>query len=67
MYEKIKQMCEDRHITIPYLEGACGLGARSIYKWSANIPSVDKVKRVADFFGCTVDELLEGVELNDRV
>lgn len=59
MYEKIKKMCDERHISVTYLEGACDLGARSVYKWSTNIPSVDKVKRVADFFGCKVDDLLE--------
>lgn len=59
MYEKIKKLCEDRHISIAYLEGACGIGARSIYKWNINRPSIDKVKAVADYFGCTVDELIK--------
>ena len=58
MLEKIKMLCAERHETIRDLENACGLGARTVYRWDKVMPSVDKVKLVADHFGCTVDDLL---------
>lgn len=58
MLGNIKKRCKERGISISELEKACGIGVNSIHKWDRHIPSVEKVKNVADFFGCTVDELL---------
>ena len=46
-------------MSIRQLGAACGFGKRSIYRWDRNIPSVDKVRKVADYLGTTVEELLE--------
>ena len=58
MVKKILQLCKEKSITVMELERACSIGTRSIYRWDDNIPSVDKVKRVADYLGTTVDDLL---------
>ena len=58
MLDKIKKLCSNRGISIPELEKACGLGSRTVYKWDAINPSIDKVKAVADYFGCTIDSLV---------
>lgn len=58
MLNKIKQLAKERGLTIVQVEQNCGIGQRSIYNWDANVPAVDKVKRVADFFGVTIDELM---------
>ena len=58
MVEKIKSLAQERKITIKQLEEACGIGQKSIYNWDRCDPGVDKVKRVADYFGVTVDELI---------
>ena len=55
---KILQLCKEQGKTIAELEHECSIGARTIYRWDDNIPSVDKVKRVADCLGTTVDNLL---------
>lgn len=60
MLENIKRLCRERGISLAELEQACGLGTRSTYKWGESAPSVERVKRVADYFGVTVDELLQG-------
>lgn len=62
MLENIKAMCKERGISLMELEKSCGIGQRSIYRWDESTPSVDKVKLVSDFFGVTIEELLE----NDR-
>ena len=58
MIEKIKSLAQERKITLKQLEEACGIGQKSIYNWDKSVPAVDKVKRVADYFGVTVDELV---------
>ena len=57
MYEKIKELCKARKITIADLEQAAGLGTRTIYRWDINAPSFDKVVAVADALGISLDEL----------
>lgn len=59
MLEKIKKLCKERGISINDLEKACGIGRNTIYKWGESSPTVDNLKAVAEFFGCTVDELLK--------
>ena len=55
----IKRLCAANKITINDLEAAVGLGENTIYKWAKSSPSVANLKLVADYFGCTVDELLK--------
>lgn len=59
MLQKISALCNERNISLAQLERDAGLGRNSVYRWDENRPSVDKVKLVADYFGCTIDELLE--------
>ena len=56
---KIKALAKERGLTIAQIERECGIGQKSIYDWDTNRPSVDKVKRVADFFGVTINDLIE--------
>ncbi len=62
MVSKIKALAKTRGLSIMQIEEQCGIGQKSIYNWDTNIPSVDKVKRVADFFGVSMDELMDPEE-----
>lgn len=64
MLDKIRKLAKERGTSLTQIEKSCGLGERSISKWDVSIPSVEKVKRVADFFGITIDELIKE-EVND--
>ena len=55
----IKRLCKEKNTTIFALEKAVGLGENTVYKWAKSSPSVEKLKKVADYFGVTVDELLK--------
>lgn len=55
---KIRALCKERKVSMAVLEKSTGIGKNSIYDWDRSVPAVDKVKRVADYFGVTVDELL---------
>lgn len=59
IFEKILALCKEKGVNIAQLEKACGLGNATVRGWATSDPQVSKLKRVADFFGCTVDELLK--------
>lgn len=59
MFYKIAKLCEERQISIGSLEKELGFGRCTITKWKNSIPTVDKLKKVADYFDVTVDELLK--------
>ena len=58
IYKNIVKLCKDRGISIAKLEQKTGLGNGTIGKWGTKSPNVDNVKKVADFFGVTVDSLM---------
>lgn len=58
MYRKIKELCKQNNISILGLETKLGLARGSIYKMDAHKPSAEKVKKIADFFGVSIEELL---------
>lgn len=59
MLNQIKALAKERKLTIAEVERIAGLSPRTVYKWDENIPSVDKVKRVADVLSVTVDQLMK--------
>ena len=58
IYENIVARCKERGMSIAALEKSVGLGNATIQGWKTSTPNVSTAKRVADYFGCTVDELL---------
>lgn len=62
--EKIRCLCKENGTSIYALERELGIGNGTISKWgrTRRSPRVETLKRVADHFGVTVDELLEGGE-----
>ena len=59
LYSNIEARCEKIGISISALEKAIGLGNATIKGWRESSPRIDKLIKVADYFGCTVDELLK--------
>ena len=58
----IEEKCKKFGISVAALEKSVGLGNGTIRGWSESSPKVDNLKKVADYFGCTVDSLLKGVK-----
>lgn len=58
-FDKIRALAEEKGISIYKLEKDAELSKGSICKWNENIPSVDKIQRVAKLLGVTIDSLLE--------
>ena len=58
LLDKIKEKCTEKNISVVKLEDTLGFGRGTIYKWENVSPSVNNLKKVADYLGCTVDELI---------
>ena len=59
-YEKIKALCHAKRISVSRLEEILGLGNCTITKWkNGGKATVENAKKVADYFGVTVDYLLK--------
>ena len=58
MVKTVKTLCQKKGTSIPKLEKELGFGNGAIYYWDTNTPGVDKVQKVADYFGVTIDFLV---------
>lgn len=58
LYKNIVHLCKEKGISIAKLERETGLGNGTIGKWEKASPNVDNAKKVANFFGKTLDELV---------
>lgn len=59
IYNKIKTLAKEQGITIEALEAKCGLGRNTMIKWDDSMPAADKLARVAQALGTTVEDLLQ--------
>lgn len=54
---KIKERCKAANLTLANLERTLDFGNGAISKWTTNNPNIERVKKVADYFGCTLNDL----------
>lgn len=59
LLSNISNLCITKSMYIKNLEDELGFGNGSIYKWDTNTPSIDKVSKVAEYFGVSVDYLIK--------
>ncbi|MCX4372441.1 MAG: helix-turn-helix domain-containing protein [Dysosmobacter sp.] len=60
--DNIRRLCQEHDTTFFAVENATGVANGSISRWDKKPPKIYNLKRVADFFGVSVDSLLEGVD-----
>jgi len=60
LLEKIKVLCSQRDITVSELERILEFGNGTMHKWGKSQPSADKVLKVAEYFGVSLDYLFNG-------
>ncbi|WP_431811963.1 helix-turn-helix domain-containing protein [Lysinibacillus sp. FW12] len=56
--ERAKELCKSRGITVKRLEEELEIPNNTIYQWKRIRPSLDKILKVAVFFGVSIDYLL---------
>ena len=58
--ERIKQLCDMHEISLNKMLTDSGAGARLYHNvLRGSYPSIDKFIKIAEYFGCSVDYLLE--------
>lgn len=58
--ERIKELANERGISLPELEATLGFGNSTIVKWDKSTPNAEKLNTVAKYFGVSMDYLLNG-------
>ena len=59
IYDKIKEFCRKKGVSVNSVEKAACLSNGAISKWNESSPTVDKIHAVAKVLGVKVEELLE--------
>lgn len=59
LYDNVKALCSKRNLSILALEKALGFPRSSICKWNDTEPGIRKVKKVADYLGIPLEQLLQ--------
>lgn len=62
IYDRVKDLCTEKDITVKYLEQCLGLSESTISKWGKSIPSADKLDKVAEYFNVSIQYLLGKTE-----
>lgn len=60
IYRNIQELCREQGRSIMGLESELGFARGSIYKWDTNVPSIGRVKAVADVLKVPIERLIEG-------
>ena len=63
LYEKIKELGKKNGVSITQIEHDLGFGRGSLSKIDKHRPNIEKLQKIADYFGITVDQLT-GVQTN---
>lgn len=58
LYEKVATLCQNNNLTIAKLERECEMGNGTVRGWKNSSPSIENLKKVADYFNITVDKLI---------
>jgi len=59
LYDKIKNIAEQKDISIYRIEKDLDLSNGSIRKWNSSIPLSQTLKKVADYLNVSIDKLME--------
>lgn len=58
IYDRIKEICEEKDISVRQLEIEAGLKNGAISKWNDSSPTIKSLKAVADVLKVKVDKLI---------
>ncbi|QNM07197.1 helix-turn-helix domain-containing protein [Wansuia hejianensis] len=67
LYERIETLRKSKNISQGKLEKELGFSNGSISKWKNSTPTTERLQKLADYFGVTVEYLLTGEEAESEV
>lgn len=56
--EKIKEEARKKGFSLAGLEKELEIGNGTIGKWNENSPNINTIKKISDFFGVQIDDLI---------
>lgn len=59
-YQRIKDLCREKGVTVAQCERDCGLSKGSLCKIETSNPNMRRLQALADYFGLTTDVLING-------
>ena len=65
LLKNITRLCKEKGISIAKLERETDISNGTIGRWGISSPSVENVRKVAEYFGTTVDALISNSECVD--
>lgn len=66
MYQKIKNLCEEKGISIYSLEKELGLSTGSVIKWHKSVPRIETLQKLSKYFDVSIEYFLDkGDETNE--
>lgn len=65
VYERIESLRKSTGLSQGKLEKELGFSNGSVSKWKTSTPTPERLQKLADFFGVTVDYLMNGEEKKD--
>ena len=65
-YETIKKLCKEKGVTVTGAEKELGFARGSLCKVNINKPSIEKVQKLANYFGVSVEYLTTGEEKEEN-
>lgn len=66
VYERIESLRKERKISQGNLEKELGFSNGSISKWKTSMPKPERLQKIVDYFGVTVDYLMTGNESDGK-
>lgn len=66
MFERIMELCREKHITICRLEIMAGLSNGTVRRWDKSFPRMNSLIAVANALGVTPGYLLDGGKRGGR-
>lgn len=64
VFERIENLRKSQKISQGKLEKELGFSNGSISKWKTSMPTLERLQKIADYFGVTIDYLTTGEETN---
>lgn len=64
--ERIKNLCKSKGISMNQLETSLKFGKGYLSKLNSSTPNTAKIKQIADYFGVSVDYLMNGEEAGEK-
>lgn len=59
LFDRIKRLCATKGVSISQMERDISISRGAAYKWKTSSPSRDILERLSDYFGVSIDDILE--------